>query len=387
MGTRTLGCPTRYGLSIMRQPGEMTTLGFHPPGLGSLTDIQSIQWRRVRSDSATASVFVKGCGLNDRVLVREGGIIDPWAFELTVHRDSRIAFMGPILDVIWHADSGTWELQAGDMMTWPQVREIQPDFLGYVSPNPPADAATIMYDLLQTYFQTNNDDPDLFRHVMQLGTASVLFNTFYKTATFSVADKMRDLVNAGATFTTVGRTTLIFGEDPPNLDIPMILSANDISGQVKLFKSGRSPFGVHAVGRGQDITFGIGPTVADEEYFGKVSRITQFNEITDQTQLDNLTTAWYNQIREMRHDIDISAGAKIGPETLFYGGTELFGVFSRWALDFLIPGYRYDVAINKPTFPIKSAFPMVLDELTVDWTPAGGEEVKVSFAPLGREQP
>lgn len=383
MGTVTIGCPDHYACSITRQPGSMTELGIFPPAAGGLSDIVSIQWKRVRSDYATASVFVRGCTNNDHVLVRNQGLLDPWAFELVIHRDSHIAFMGPILDVVWHAETALWEINAGDIMTWANVREIQPDYM-----SPVTDAASIMENLLENFFSLNNDDPDLYRHIIQVGTAAVPFDVFYKTATFSVADKIRDLVNAGANFTTVGRTILIFGQNPPNFDDPMIVSAGQLSGQIRLFKTGRSPFGVHAVGRGQDITKGFGPDPAHELYFGKVSRITQFNEVTSQPQLDALTEAWFNDITEMRHDIDISAGAEVGPDTLFYGGTTLMSSVTGlgYALDFLIPGYRYDVAVDKPTFPIARAFPMRLDELTVDWTPEEGEKVGVSFATLGREQ-
>lgn len=384
MGTVTVGCPENYGLSIMRQPGTMTGLGNFPPAVGPLGEIVSVQWRRVRSDTAAATVFVKGCGLNDRVLIKDGQFIDPWGYELVIHRDSQVAHMGPIMDVIWHSDRGEWEINSNDVMAWPIVREIQPDYT-----SPFADAATIMQDLIKVYFNDNGDDPDLYRHVILAGTASVPFNVFYKTATFSVMDKMRDLINAGGNFAVVGRTVLIFGDSPPNLANPMIVSAGQLSGAVRLFKTGRSPFGVHAVGRGQELTFGIGPTAADELRFGKVSRITQFTEIQVQAELDALTTAWYNTVSEMRHDIDISGGALLGPETMFYGGTDLLTGSAGtpgYALDFLIPGYRYDVAVTQPDFPIKSAFPMLLDELTVDWTPAAGEQVKASFVSLGREQ-
>lgn len=379
MGTVTIGCPDNYGVTITRQAGDMTGEDRFPSALGSLSQIQSVQWTRVKSQAGVARVFAYGCGQNNETLVANGNLIDPWAFELVLHRDSEVAFMGPILDITWHSDSQLWEIVAGDMMAWPSVREIQPAFTNPITDN----AAALINLLLQTYFFNNSDDPDLYRHVIQTGFSSVNVDVTYKTATFTVADKIRDLVNMGANYCVVGRAILIFGEEPPNLSKPVILSANDISGQVRLFKTGRAPFGVHVVGRGEGLAFGVGPTASDEAYFGKVSRITQFNEITSQPQLDGLTQAWYNTVSNMRHDIDISAGAILGPDTILYGDTGIFS--SLYALDFLVPGYRYDVALTVPEFPIKGTFPMVLDEVTVSWTPEEGEKVGVSFITLGKE--
>ncbi len=379
MGTVTPGCPDGYGITIMRQPGLMTGLGINPPALGALTEIVSVQWRRVRSDIASAQIVVKGCGPNDQVLARDGIIADPWAYEIVIHRDSKIAFMGPILDVVWHKDTAVWEINAGDILTWINVREIFPSYT-----SPTTDAATIFVDLLDTYFDDNGDDPDLFRHVLQVGTAAVPIDLFYNTSEFSISDKMRELVNMGANFTTVGRTILVFGEDPPNYDKPMFMSANDISGSMRLFKSGRSPFGVHTIGHGRIVGFGVGPTAADELWFGKVSRHTNFGDITDQPQCEDLTIAWNKTTRVMRNDLDISSGAQIGQDAIFYGDTNLMD--SVYALDFLVPGYRYDVSITKPEFPISGAFPMRLDEVIVDWTPEAGEQIKVTFVTLGSEQ-
>lgn len=288
--------------------------------------------------------------------------------------------MGPLLDIFWDRNTESWELTAGDVMTsWSAVREIHPEYTSPVG----ADAATILTNLLKTYFFDNTDDPDMWRHVMQIGTASVPISLVYKDATFTVGDKLRELVNMGANYAVVGRSILIFGEDPPNFTKPMLLSASDIGGQIRLFKSGRSPFGVHTVGRGEDITKGIGETAPDKAEFGKVSRITQFDGITVQAQLDALTQSWYDTTRVMRHDIDIAAGSVLGQDAILAGDTNIMN--SAYALDFLVPGYRYDVAISKPDFPIKGSFPMRLDELSVSWSREEGERVGVSFVTLGLE--
>lgn len=380
-GIRRFDCPRSYGVSIMRQPGDMTQLGTSPPGLGSLTDIVSVSWTRVRSSQGVATVFATGCGANNELLVKNQNLIDPWAFELVIHRDSRIALMGPILDIVWHAESQLWEITAGDIMTWTKVRVIEPAFS-----NPsPQDAATILRDLLNLYFNNNDDDPDLYRNVMFLGTSASQVQVEYKTRSFTVDDKVRELINMGANYAVVGRAILIFGEDPPNLDKSMVISGDDVTGDVGLFKSGRSPFATGVVGRGRGITSRLFAGSINEGYFGEVTRITQFDGITDVSELSDLTTAWRNTVNVMRHDLDISAGATLSQSAVFSGETVLMD--GTYALDFLIPGYRYDIAISPPTYPIKGIFPMRLDKLSVSWTPTEGEKVGVSFVTLGGLQP
>jgi hypothetical protein len=98
--------------------------GFIQVPLGKLTNVEKITFNRVVDDvsEATVDLVTSGNGLRDEPCCRLVDEIDPWAHELAIYRDSRLVWIGPILDLDYDNDSGDTTVYARDRLAWADKR-------------------------------------------------------------------------------------------------------------------------------------------------------------------------------------------------------------------------------------------------------------------------
>lgn len=374
-----LGCAEEYSVAIMRQPGTMTEQAFTPAVVGHLEEIVSLDWGRLLNGISKARVTVTKCPSNCSTLTTRDArwsSVDPWAHELWIYRDGKIAWMGPIVYIRETPDA--FHFEAHDMIEWVNRREI---INYYTNTN---DAASIAYDLIQTFFPPS--DPDLLQHVILLTTAIHNLTVEWDRAQYVILQKWQDLLSAGLNYTTLARYILLTGQETPNLNFPFLIHADNILGDVEILKDGIN-YGDHVVGLGEGNTFGTGPTAADELYYGKVTYPpTRFNDVRSDSQLQDLTLDLYDSLRNMTPQLVVPAGSALSPDTDIFKTGYSFDFFTANqappALVDLIPGYRYDVQVGD-SFCHQGSYPMRLGELAVSWTAGAGEKIAVSLTTLG----
>jgi len=376
-----LGCAEEYSVAIVRQPGNMTDQGTRPAVVGHLEELVSVEWGRVLNDTSKARITVTKCVTNCKTLTSgdaRWSSVDPWAHEIWIYRDGEIAWMGPIVYI--RETPHFFHFEAHDMIAWVGRREI----INFYSTTD--DAASIAYDLIQTFFPPS--DPDLLQHVVLLNTANTLVTVEWDRAQYVILQKWQDLINAGLNYTTMARYIFLSGQDVPNLNFPFVLNADDIESEVEILKDGIN-FGDHVVGLGEGNTFGTGPSAADEAYYGKVTYPpTRFNDVRDDAQLQSLTIDLYDELRDLRPQLVVPSGSALSPETDIFKTGYSFPVAFRLvdqpipALVDLIPGHRYDVQVGE-SFCQSATYPMRLGQLAVTWTDKQGEKIAVSLTTLG----
>lgn len=370
----TIGCADDYRVLIMRQPGNMTGQQKSPTCLTELSEIISLRWGRVLSNVGGAQVVVEKCPSNCQFLappLNEFGSWDgvyPWAYEVWIYRDGQLAFMGPIVYIRQTADN--FVIDAQDMIGYVGRREMITFFS--ITNNP----TQIAYSLLTTFFPPS--DPDLLDYVQVLGNASGSMSVEYDRAQYVILQKWQDLIQAGFNYTTFGRRIFLYGEDPPNINNPYMLDANNILGDVEIVLDGLD-YGNHVVGLGEGLTSGVGPSAGDQSFFGKITfPPTKFNDIRVQAELDSVTTTFYGIKRDLTPELVIPAGSTLSPSTEVYNLGYTFTVADPLALNELVCGLRYDVQVNEP-FCQPGRFPQKLAELSVTWNPDQGEKIAVTF--------
>lgn len=374
MSSQVIGCPDGYSVQIARQPGNMTGQGITPALVGNLEDIKSLSWGRTLSETSTATVEVSKCSDNCELLTSSTNWtgVDPWAHEMWIYRDNELAWMGPITYMRETPDS--FILDAKDVTAWVDRREIK-DFY-----NKFGSAAAIAYDLLVTFMTAS--DPDLMRGITFPEHSDGTVTVEYDAAQYVIGQKWSDLQTGGFTWTVISRALIMFGESALNNDYPFLLDASDILGDVEIVKDGMD-YGNHVIGLGEGSTFGVGPTAADQAYYGKVTLPPiSFPDARNYTDLQNLTNSYYAQKRDLSPELVVPAGSSLSPQTEIHNTSYFIGQ-PYMALDALLPGMRYDISVSDP-FCRPALYPMRLGELQVTWDADSGENVAVSFAHLNR---
>jgi hypothetical protein len=372
MSAMMIGCADTYDAMIVRQPGNMTGQGITPEPAGTLTEVVSVAWGRVRKRAAECTVTVTKCPSNCEFLTSSSNWtgVDPWAHEIWLYRDRNLAFQGPVVSIRETRDA--FIIVARDMVQWLYAREIREYYSQtYTAPG-------VASSLINTFFPP--DDPDLIRHKVTFPNTTGDISVEYDHAQYTIGQKFDELVSAGLDFTTMGRAIYLMGNIPPNYFEPFLIDADHIIGEIEIDKNGLD-YGNHIVGLGEGLAYGVGPSAADRSYYGKVTYPpNRFNDVKILSQLQAVTNTLYNTKRALTPRLVIPAGSTLSPDTVVYNeGWQMNTEQLRLAFSHLIPGFRYDVRVGEE-FCDPAAYPMVLSEVAVTWTAEGkGEKVAVSF--------
>lgn len=377
-----INCADSYKAVVMRQPGTMTEQGETPATEAHLDDIQYLSWGRIDTDRSTASVEVSKCPTNRDFLrgttPNRGTRIDPWAHELWIYRDNRLAFMGPIVYIRETRDR--YIIDAWDMLGWLARRVIDG------ASNSTGTSATSAADAVADVQFSFGGDPDLVRHMQIINQSSTLITREWDAKQWSVWDIWQNLVNAGLRFTTLGRNILIFSQIPPNNTAPYLINADDVIGEMEIVKDGLN-FATQMVCLGEGFSSTILATAQDILYYGRITLPSiRVLETTSQAELDSIAQDLYEDVRDLSPELVIPSGSTLAPNT-FIVNTGYTLVVSNpnavpLALEELVCGMRYDIQVNQPEFDT-GQYPMRLGELAVTWTPEEGEKIAVSLKNLG----
>lgn len=372
MATMTVGCADEYTALIVRQPGNMTGQGTTPQAMGTVSEMVSVTWGRVRKRASECVVTMTKCPDNCQFITSSNNWtgIDPWAHEIWLYRDGALAWQGPIMTIRETRDR--FIITARDMIAWVYAREIR-EYYSQTWTVP-----GVANSLLNTYFPP--DDPDLLRHKVYFPNTAGTITVQYDPAQYTIGQKWDELVNAGLDFTTLGRAIYIMGTIPPNYNQPFLIDADQIVGEIELMKDGLN-YGSHIVGLGEGLAYGVGPWSPDRQYYGKVTwPPNRFNDIKNYGQLQGVTHDFYNAKRLLTPQLTIPAGSTLAPTTDIYNdGWVMNSEQLKLAFPFIIPGFRYDVRTGEE-FCDAATYPMVFGELAVSWTAENkGETVAVSF--------
>jgi len=371
-----IGCAENYSVLIARQGGEGTGHGATPVVVGEVIEITSLEFNRILSGTSTATLQFTRCPTNCGFMSTP---VKPWAYEMWIYRDGLLAWCGPIVLKRESRNSETFELTAWDITGWTTRRRVGID---YTLTN---NATSIAINLAQVFFDgtSSRPDPGFLDYVNFLGFASTTITVEYDGFQYTVAQKWVDLVNAGFSYTTMGRYTNVWGETAPNIDAPYVLDATGIIGEMELVEDG-TDFGTRVVAMGEGVRFSVGPGPTDLDYYGVVDWPTvRYPGISDTPQIQALGLSLYFERRDLSPTLVIPSGSSLAADTEIQTSGYTVDYATQIALPELMCGLRYDVQVPEEQFCSSGLYPMRLNEVKVTWTPDEQEKIATTFGTLG----
>lgn len=171
-------------------------------------DVTSVTWGRVLDEVSNARVHVSVQQEDPRCSALLGKL-EPWEYELLIHRDADEVWAGPVMEPTY-----TWNdmtITARDLVQWFE-RRILPRDRAFTDVDLGTIAARYLADALEI-----DDSPNISFSVGLsgvTGTRSVLGINKRRAA-----DELRELARGALDFTTVGRTIRFGGKE---LDVPRL---------------------------------------------------------------------------------------------------------------------------------------------------------------------
>lgn len=370
-----IDCVDSYSALIVRQPGTGTSQGHTPAAVGSIDEITSLEWGRLRSGVSSARIVFTRCPNNCALMETP---VRPWAYELWIYRNNILVWCGPIVFKLLDRVSETFELNAWDITGWNSRRTID---VHYTNTD---DATSIAANLVAEFFDGTffHSNPAYEEYLVFLGLASSIVTVEYDAWQYQVADKWADMVTAGFNYTTMGRYTIIMGERAPNIAQPFILDASNITGNMQLVEDGTN-FADRATALGEGALVSTGPFGAEAAYYGTVDwPSVKYQGITSTIQLGDLAQALVDEKRDPSPQLVIPSGASLASETMITQTGFSVTTSTPIALPDLVCGMRYDVQIGPDEFCASGTYPMLLEEVRGTWTPEAGEKIAVSLGRL-----
>jgi len=371
-----IGCAENYSALIVRQAGDATGQGATPVAVGEISEITNLQFNRTLSGTSNARIVFTKCPTNCGFMSTP---VKPWAYELWIYRDNLLAWCGPIVTTTESRIAETFEITAWDITGWTTRRRI--DEFYSITNNP----TSIAVNILQTFFDgsTGRHDPGFLPYIHFLGFAAATISVEYDEYQYQVGQKWVDLVRAGFNYTTVGRYTFVWGETAPNIDLPYVIDATSILGEMELVQDG-TDFATRVAGIGEGIISSQGPFGAEAAYYGDVDWPTaKYSGLEDFSQLNTLVVNLFNEKRDMSPTLVIPSGSSLASNTDIQPTGYNITFATPVALPDLICGMRYDVQVAAEQFCQPGRYPMRLNEVKVTWTPRDQEKIAVGFDTLG----
>jgi len=342
----------------------------------SLENAAEVNWNRRLDDISEASVSIP---IGGESCCESLGLIEPWCHELHIFRNGEEVWTGVITKVIYGFTQVV--VEARDMLAWLLVRIPECPF---TVTN--LDISTVAQTIINIALA--EDDPCLIEHLIVVPTTqTVSLAEPFAAFAGSAYDQLATLSDLGLSFTTLGRSIIVGGENLFNKTIGL-LRDDHILGEIAITKDGalyaNRVYTRYTSDDQQATCTANGATgvclpplagsacpaiseipVADRACYGLVERLINVGEGI------NLSTA------QQAGDIYIKAGGAFVPRTLeFPPGTRL-SPDTPFELNELIPGMNVNVAFTGLCLDIFSA--MRLQEVTYRATPAE-EEIGLSLA-------
>ncbi|MEU2487021.1 hypothetical protein ABZ593_20735 [Streptomyces sp. NPDC012617] len=349
--------------------------------MSSLTDVR---WNRTVNDTSEAVITVaKGqagaecCGLL--------GMVEPYAHELSLYRDSELVWQGPVTRTI--ESRSTFTVEAKDVTEW-LARTVNTTLLRYVSANnadpmhrgPVQEIAEtiVRLNLNGALFASGPDWPRILPYIVRDDDPVV--TSFEKDGSddssawivpiLQIFDD--ELVPRGLEYTTVGRA-LVLGRPQTTSDLTQArLTLDHIAGDVQITRDGASGSTLVWVTNQtqQEITgtqFGVSGVITP--VYGRVDTLvtTQAEGLTAYD-LWQLARASYNGRNPVPTSLTIPQGSSLAASAPV-------------SMRQLVPGVRIDVTATGMCSSVTQ--PYRLSDVDVEWDSGTGEQVGISLVPIG----
>lgn len=301
----TLGCAQRYDAAVHWQGGRNVFC--------LLDSVTEITWRRKLGDYSEASVTLAKPALSPQCWSKlapefdqHGAVIkpglSPWAHELSIYRDHRLVWQGPIVE--WVESRDSIEISARDVLAWMDRRVVD---LNLAGGTPDGDrfrgeTGLVLRNIFERTWpgthETNPfDNPGITEHARIDDTPGKWTETerIWKGSR-TVGDLVRDIVKNGVDMFTLGRKVYLVPDfyriehDPHRLSDQHIFGDFEIrclgldmategfvTGQGEATGANAAPlFGKHPPEEGPG-----GPgNPSTPAYYGRITRFHQANSLS-----------------------------------------------------------------------------------------------------------
>lgn len=372
-----LGCAASYTVTVHYQGGQRVYC--------YLDTVRSVTWSRERRGTSTAEVVISAQSLTPdcSALVRD---IWPLAHEITIYRDDRAVWQGPLVRRTSSKDVGSQTLitlYAEDPSYW--LKRRMPRTTERLEST---EITAVGRAIMASTFGVR--DPNLTNHIVAWTANRNITHTIQAYGRWAI-DELSEVAGQGMDWSYVGRTLFLSPPADENTVAQGQLVSKHLLGQVELELDGDQYASlVYAAPQPQEGVWnaleGVGGA---SPYFGLVEYVVQTDNtwnLDDDGNFepageDGLTEAQTRQalIRaaQSRHTqmsrppmtIRASDNAKLSPEAPI-------------SMDRLVPGARIDVALDPQEFLFALVRPMRLTRVDVTWDSAG-ESVGVSLVQIG----
>lgn len=340
----SLGCAGQYRAGIHLKGGRRLWSQCEP--------LLSAVWGRVLDDVSEAAVSV---AKRDLSALCCGRIADtrPWGHELTVYRDDRLVWQGPVRKVV--ENRTTFTIYGRDVFSWLD-RRVNTEPFTYTA----MDMSRIASQLIAGVLSTNDINIVDYLRVADCG---VIGSRAAPAMSVYVGAEIRELAAAGIDFTTLGRAIVISGELSSAAPRAVLLAGKDIIGEYEIERTGDEVTWAGVVGEGVAGFYG-----GSDAFLGRVDMLVKANGTIDVGSASAQAKALVTQRRapvtvlRLPDDSWLSQAAPITIEDLLCGN-------------------RIDVVTGDDMCMLPNRHAMRIIRVSGTWT-EGGERIGVSLAPF-----
>lgn len=327
--------------------------------LYEITDFSELAWPRVIDEASEATVRVTLAGNTDAACCAGLAATRSWAHSLVVLRDGERVWEGPIVNIAMNRDEAL--LTARDVTAWLDVRTTH-DEIDITLDTDLADIATrVITSALAP------DDPCILQYLEVVPTGTL--STLTLDPNMEVAgDVLRELARSGLDYTAVGRMILLgpdIGGIYPGGGAPFVhLLDEHFAGGLEIGEAGLEA-ATRWIVQGDGVT-GIDGGI--DPFYGLIERIAKEDGIAQQLQVNGAATSRVEATNPPPLYVDSGAQAGLVPTAPVCIGD-------------LIPGRLVHVTARDTCREVNQLLRLVA--VNVSYTPADGEAVGITLAPVG----
>lgn len=346
----TLGCASTLEVFISSRSGQQF--------LYKLPHTK-VSWERTLDSTSKADVEVGGvAGVAYEECCDEIADFHCWAHSITVRRDGRNVWSGPITDMEFD-DNGV-SFKAEDVSAWLSRRRVH-SRVNYED----TDLVTIFNAIVEDAISVDNE----FGLITDVTPSGVYGSRDVKAAEYKMADKeLSELARTGVDWTVVNRTMYIGGQELiPSTNTPTLTDDHIVSPS-KVRELGEIETEVNVLGNGKDTQ---GASI--------VGTVTNADAEVDYGVHESVVTE--DRIRDAQSAV-AAAQTRLDifrkPPTIFSGGR--LSEEAPFALEDLIPGLTIPVLILHHCRRISGNYRLQKVKYSED---GGDEQVEIDVQPMG----
>lgn len=371
-----LGCASEYTVTIHYQGGQRVYT--------YVDRVETLEWSRERRKISEATVTIAASGISETCAARLLSLHE-WIHEVTVYRDGRAVWQGPIIDktiTVSGSQPIRITLVARDVAKWLEHR-----ILRTTSKLTDTDLSEVGRAVVESALAVR--DPNIADHVVARPSGRSVDHTISAYTRMGL-DELGDVAAQGVDWTCVGRSIFFNAVAGQDTAPQGRITGDDLIGEVDIESSGEDYASlVYAAPQAQNEVWqhleGVGGA---SPYYGLVEYVVQtslpynlddngdfdpqgedgLNQAQTEAALKRAAQARHTQMSRPPLVLRTPDGARLAPSAPV-------------SIDRLVPGARLDLAIAGRS-PLRVQQAMRLTRVKVTWG-ANGEEVGVSLVQIG----